>query len=126
MRLRVYVAGPISKGDLRSNINQARDAMLRLMRAGFAPYCPHLSAYLGGDEPEALPCGTTLEDWYTLGEAMVRGCHILLRLPGESVGADREMEVARMIGMPIYTSLDRLIEVHGKTTTEVDSGANRR
>lgn len=111
MKTRVYVAGPISKGDLNHNINQARDAGMRLMRAGFAPLVPHLTCYMGGDVPEVLPNGTTAEDWYGIDLPWVAVADAVLRLPGESAGADLEVNFARYHFIPVYESVDDIIRV---------------
>lgn len=63
---RVYIAGPISKGDLLTNINQATEAFLSLVRAGFAPFCPHWSVY-------AKPCRREAIPQYMFGDAETEG-----------------------------------------------------
>lgn len=108
-RLRVYVAGPISKGDLRENIKQARQAGDRLLKAGFAPYVPHLTCYWAGDTPEVLPSGTTHEDWMGLDLPWVAVADAVLRLPGESPGADQEVAFAKELGIPVYMDVEELI-----------------
>jgi hypothetical protein len=107
----VYVAGPISKGDLRENIRIACDAGMRLLKAGFAPLVPHATCYLDGTgEPHILPSGTTHEDWMAADLPWVSVTQCLLRLPGESVGADQEVEKARSLGIPVYFDIDTLIQ----------------
>lgn len=119
-RQRVYIAGPITKGDLAENINQATRAFLALVRAGFAPLCPHWSAYAGGAivHPstgsvyalaERLPVGTTHEDWMGVDLPWVAAADAVLRLPGESVGADREVVEAKRLGIPVFYDLQFLI-----------------
>lgn len=110
MRLRVYVAGPISKGDLQTNIRQALDAGHALLKAGFAPMVPHLTCYWAGDGSAAvLPRDTTHDDWYGMNEPWVTVADAVLRLPGESVGADREVELANRLGIPVYREVADLI-----------------
>jgi hypothetical protein len=46
-RKRIYIAGPITKGPLEQNINQATAAFVELTRLGMAPFCPHWSCYSG-------------------------------------------------------------------------------
>jgi hypothetical protein len=109
-KLRVYVAGPITKGDLQHNIEQARVAGRALMAAGFAPMVPHLTCFMGPDNvPEALPNGTKAEDWYGIDLPWVAVCDAVVRLPGESVGADKETELATRLGIPVYHSVENLI-----------------
>lgn len=113
MRTRTYIAGPISKGDLTHNIEQATAAYVRLMKEGYAPFCPHLTVYLGGParapQPEILPNGTKHEDWYDSDLPWVAVADAVLRLPGESVGADKEVALAKELGIPVYESIEELL-----------------
>lgn len=122
MQPRVYIAGPISKGDLAHNVNQATAAFVALAKAGFAPWCPHWSVY-------ASPCQTavyvtggvvgigtakgndemTHEDWLGVDLPWVGVADAVLRLPGESSGADRETAHARDCGVPVFDSLADVI-----------------
>jgi hypothetical protein len=122
---RIYIAGPISRGDLAHNIRQANDAFWSLLRAGFAPLCPHWSCYAGGPrsvpdlpgEPgyvyakaEALPNGSTHEDWMGLDLPWVAVADGVLRLPGESVGANAEVDCAFEHCIPVFRSVAEVID----------------
>lgn len=120
VRKRIYLAGPISKGDLAENINQATRAFLALMRAGLAPLCPHWSPYAGGAivHPttatvyalaERLPAGTTHQDWMGVDLPWVAAADAVLRLPGESVGADQEVAEAERLGIPVFHEITTLL-----------------
>lgn len=108
----VYVAGPISKGNLADNIRLACRAGLVLVREGIPCIVPHLTCYLGqmcnhagaAVIPESLPYGTTIQHWYLEGVAMVRRCDAVLRLPGESTGSDLEVKEARALHLPVFHS----------------------
>ena len=108
-RIRVYIAGPITKGDLQTNVNNARQTGMRLLKAGFAPMVPHLTCFMGGNTPEVLPNGTVHEDWYAADLPWVAVSDAVLRLPGESTGADLETGLALRLGIPVYYSADELI-----------------
>jgi hypothetical protein len=104
-RTRVYVAGPISKGDIAANVKRGADAGLELLRLGYAPFIPHLSHYIN----EKATVGTSdYEKWLELDFSFIRVCDAVLRLPGESAGADREVAFARSVGVPVYGSLTAL------------------
>lgn len=117
-RKRVYVAGPISKGDLAENVRRATRAALALMRAGYAPLCPHWSCYAGGPlvspsgtvyaVAEPLPAGTSHGDWMGVDLPWVVVADAVLRLPGESAGADAEVREADRLGVPVFHGLDEL------------------
>lgn len=110
-RMRVYVAGPISKGSLAENIRVGTEAGIRLVKAGFAPLVPQLTCYMGGPTPAVLPSGTTYADWMAATLPWVAVSDAVLRLPGESTGADLEIALAKRRGIPVYTSLDVLLTV---------------
>lgn len=120
MKKRVYIAHPITIGDLTSNINRSIDAFRELMRLGFAPMCPGFSAFAGGinsvgyAEPEILPNGTDPEDWMDVDLPWVSVAEALLRLPGESTGADREAGLAAQLGIPVFYTIEELRAWAGK------------
>lgn len=101
----VYVAGPISKGDVFQNIRRGIDMGAELRKLGFAPFVPHYDypAYMWRND--VWDYETVLAndfDW-------IRKCDAILRLPGESAGADREVAFARKHEIPVYSSLSELV-----------------
>jgi hypothetical protein len=108
-RPRVYVAGPITQGNLQENIDRAREATRRLIEAGFAPLCPHLTCFLAANEPSAT-AGFPPEVWLEIDVQWVTVSHALLRLPGPSQGADHEEAVALTHRIPVYCDLALLIQ----------------
>jgi hypothetical protein len=142
MRKKVYICGPISKGDLCHNINQATAAFVALAKAGFAPLCPHWSVYSkpvrrevltddDGEQWDALICEATRNgnnqmthaDWMGVDFSWVVSADALLRLPGESTGADLETECAREHGIPVFTSIGELTAHFAKDRAECSTGA---
>lgn len=120
----VYIAGPIRKGSLLHNVRQADAAMGELMRRGYSPINPMLSVYAGCStddqntlathgvwapaDPQAKLVGVTAQDWLDMDLAIVERCDVVLRLPGESVGADGEVAHATKLGIPVFYSIDEL------------------
>lgn len=98
----IYVAGPYSKGDTIINIRAAIDAACIIRGWGHAPFVPHLTSF------EHLVYQQDYEHWLETDFAWVRKSDALLRLPGESSGADREVEVARAAKVPVFFSLKEL------------------
>lgn len=131
----VYIAGPISNGDLAANINQGTAAFLSLTKAGIASICPMWSAFSGkarrvgsrenivytldGDSLDlsecvfaiagATPNELTHADWLKIDFEYIRRCDAVLRLPGESVGGDMETAEAARLGIPVFTSIESCI-----------------
>ena len=97
--MRVYVAGPLTKGDTTINVRKAIDAAETLLRLGFIPYCPHLTHFWH------LIYAHDWNTWLTLDEGWLKVCHAVLRLKGESKGADREVKLARKLKIPVFHSI---------------------
>lgn len=107
-RLRVYVAGPISKGDVFDNIIRGIKVGRQLVHDGLSPYVPHFDAYMfswgdsDGNNTGALTWNEYLEwdlEWSVLAEAVYR-------LSGASVGADLEVQHALERGIPVFFEED--------------------
>jgi hypothetical protein len=130
-KLRVYIAGPISKGDLLHNVRQADDAFAALLRAGLAPFCPHWSVYHGSARyvdsgstrvvatADPTPAGTTHADWMGADLPWVEVADAVLRLPGVSVGADAEVALAQRCGIPVFRTVAGVL-VWAQTLPAVD------
>ena len=103
--IKVYVAGPIRIGDYAANVRKGIDAGLTLIRAGFAPYIPHTDILARLIDPVAL----SEEMCLRLDEEWLLQCDCVLRLPGESIGADREVKFALQHKIPVFYDITKLI-----------------
>lgn len=101
--LRVYVAGPYSS-DPEACTATAIAAGAALLDAGHAPFVPHLAHYW-----HTLHGGRPYEDWMRIDLAWLAAADAVLRLPGESSGADRETALADELGIPVFHDLDELL-----------------
>lgn len=99
----VYVAGPYTRPDPVANTHDVVKAVDRLVDDGYVtPFAPHLTLlwHLVAPRPLAF--------WYAYDLATLIRCDAVLRLPGESTGADREVEFAVDRGLPVFFSTDEL------------------
>ena len=96
--IKVYIASPYTKGDVAVNVKNQLGAANELMDAGFAPFAPLYSHFQHMAHPRPY------EDWMKLDFEWVGVCDCILRLEGESSGADREVELAKELGMQVYYS----------------------
>jgi len=101
-KARVYVAGPYSLGQPDENIRAATDAAEKLWHAGFIPFVPHWNFFWGFLYPKDH------KEWLCWCKAWLRECDFLLRLPGESAGADAEVEFAERLGLRVFGSIEEL------------------
>lgn len=97
--LRIYIAGPYTHGDVAVNVRQAMAAAVEIIEAGHVPFVPHLYHFLHTCFPQPY------EVWMRLDLRWLSCCHALLRLPGDSPGADREADAAVQLGLPVYHDL---------------------
>lgn len=102
MKIKVYVSGPYTGGDVVLNVRDAVHAADVLLKAGYAPYCPHLSHFWHLLYPHDY------EDWLDLDMEWVTACDCMLRIPGISSGADRETEHAIELGQPVFDNISEL------------------
>lgn len=106
----VYVAGPMSKGDLIGHVRAAMVAGDKIIAAGGMPYLPQVSIIWELASPKAY------EHWMEMDFAWIERCDCLVRLPGESSGADREVVHARSLGKPVFFGVDAYLDA-AKTAT---------
>jgi hypothetical protein len=92
----VYVASPYTKGDVAVNVRKNLEAADKLARFGYVPFAPLLTHFWHLLFPHEY------EFWCELDNAWVEKCDCLVRLPGESSGADKEVALAKSLGIPVY------------------------
>lgn len=115
--IRIYVSGPIGALDegRPARIRAAIDAGAALLRAGFAPFVPHLWAAAMQDHEVSADALAGYEHWMAYDLDWLAACVAVLRLPGDSPGADREVAVAKGNGVPVFYSTKEVIAHFGGT-----------
>lgn len=115
-----YVAGPMSKGEMIDNISQALKAGARLREKGIIPLIPHLNAFEsflvkthgeGFANTQSANSTADYAGWLQDDFALIeRAADSVLRLPGESYGADREVEFAQSLGIPVFRTVSGVVQ----------------
>lgn len=103
MIARIYVAGPYTKGDVAVNVRNAYEAANRLADLGFAPFVPHATHFWHLLFPRPY------EFWLDLDNQFLPHCEAVLRLPGQSSGADKEVDLAKGLGIPVFTEINEIV-----------------
>lgn len=104
-RKRVYLSGPISNGgngsvnSQKANMAAAAVVAQRLMEAGYAVLCPHLTVH----QEELTGIYNDHSVWIENDLPWVEAADLVVRMPGASVGADRECAFAKENGIPVYS-----------------------
>jgi hypothetical protein len=103
--IRVYVAGAFTSptpAGVIDNVNRAIDAGNEVESLGFRAFIPHMSYWRDARHPRPY------EEWMEIDEDWLEACDVLLRLPGPSSGADREIAAAKRMGIPVFHSVREL------------------
>ncbi|EOI5795401.1 NUDIX hydrolase [Cronobacter malonaticus] len=109
----ILVAGPWRSGTngdetlMRQNLARLEQAALALFERGHVPVIGEwlalpLAQAAGSEKP-----GDAISErfLYPVAHRLVAKCGAVLRLPGASSGADRDVEIAREHGLEVYFSL---------------------
>ena len=95
----IYIAAPYSSNP-EMNVTKALEAADILFERGYIPVIPHLYHQWHNISPKSY------DKWMEMGSAMLERCDGVLRLPGESPGADEEVRMAQELDKPVYFGLD--------------------
>jgi hypothetical protein len=98
----VYIASPYTKGDVAINVRTSFLAAEAIRALGLLPFCPLWTHFWHFLSPHEYTYWTTMDiEWLEI-------CDCLLRLPGESSGADYEVSYMKSQGKPVYYSVDEI------------------
>lgn len=108
----VYIACPMTKGGFTNNVRNCLRIAQELKVKGYSPIAPVLTWFWDMLYPEKL------QDWlqYDFGLIAVSDC--VLRLQGESDGADAELDYAVRNDVPIYLTMCELYADLGPERSE--------
>jgi len=105
----VYVAGPFTTPDKLFNTRVAVSYGNEVWGRGHVPYIPHLTHYWDQMFPKPY------DEWLNLDLWWLKRCDILLRIPGHSPGADKEVLFFRNRNRPVIYDVSALPEVDRKS-----------
>lgn len=103
----VYISSPYTIGNAGENVNVQLKVFDELLDLGYCPYAPLLSHFQHIYHPRSY------DEWMSVDIEIVKRCDIVLRLPGISKGADREVKLAQELNIPVVYSIDELDFVYG-------------
>ena len=101
----LYVAGPYAHPDCVLNTHNTIKAAEKALELGYTPVIPHLSMFWHAVVPHEI------DFWYRYDLALLIKCDILVRLPGESSGSDKEVELAIEHGITVFIGMEKLPDV---------------
>ena len=101
--IKVYIASPYTLGLPLENVLRQLRCANELMSLGYSPYVPLLCHFQHAVFPRHY------EDWLNHVIGWIPYCDAMIRLPGDSPGADKEVEIAKQYGIPVYLTVKALI-----------------
>lgn len=107
----ILIAGPYRSGTngdpaaIAENLRRLEEAAAPIYRRGHIPMIGEWVALpiARGVADDEAPGGDVL---YDTARMLLQRCDAVLRLPGESAGADNDVAIARERGLPVYYRLD--------------------
>lgn len=116
MSLMILVAGPYRSGTgddpakLAANVAAMNEAALHLFRAGHLPVTGEALAlpliHTAGSAQVGDPAFD--EIFHPIARQLLSRCDAVLRIGGQSAGADDMVSQAKVEGKPVFTSLDQI------------------
>jgi len=102
MKPYVYIASPYTVGNKEKNVWKSIEVAEELIEIGYVPFLPLLSHYWHIGSPHDY------DYWMELDTDWLLKCDLVLRLPGESKGADQEVKRAIEERIAVVYSVDKL------------------
>jgi len=117
--LMILIAGPYKSGTngdealMRRNLKRLQEAAWPIFAAGHVPMIGEWVALPVLDSAGASGPNDPLAEqvMYPTAQRLLQHCDAVLRLPGESTGADQDVAIAHQRGIPVYTSVDQIPRV---------------
>jgi nucleoside 2-deoxyribosyltransferase len=107
----VYIAGPMTNGtetffDVAA-IWKALEMHTVLIERGYVSVCPQLSVLCS----LVFPNRVSYPKWLAMDHEYIRQCDVLVRMEGESIGADKECAYAYALGKQVISEdeIDELL-----------------
>jgi len=100
--IKVYIASPYTIGDQAENVKRQMNTADELIRLGFCPFVPLLYHFQHMFNPQPY------DTWLDIDMEWLCQCNAVLRLDGESKGADIEVERAKKLHIPVFTDIVEL------------------
>ncbi|MFJ4254244.1 DUF4406 domain-containing protein [Microbacterium sp. NPDC090003] len=115
--LLILIAGPYRSGTdgdparIAANLARLEEASAPIFRLGHVPMIGEWVALpilrtLGPDQ--SADESTNGDVMYETAHRLLQHCDAVLRLPGASAGADKDVEIARERGLPVYFAIDEI------------------
>ena len=112
----ILIAGPYRSGTngdpalIEKNLARLESYALPIYEAGHIPMIGEWVALPIGRQAGSQAIGDAISEQflYPVANRLIQRCDAVLRIEGESKGANRDVLLARERGLPVYRSLDEI------------------
>ena len=112
--LLILIAGPVRSGThnraelIDANLNNMAQVALRVYQKGHIPVVGEWLALPKAAGSTEIGDAISEEYLYPVAHRVISRCDAILRMPGESRGADLDIEEGKKRGLSIYYSLEEI------------------
>jgi hypothetical protein len=111
MKIKVYIASPYTLGNAAENVRLQMDTANLLIDKGFAPFVPLYNHFQHMVHPRIS------SDWIELDNNWLLSCDCILRIGGQSKGADDEVKLAIDNDIMVFYDIDSLLYFYQEEIT---------
>lgn len=95
--MRIYLAGPYTKGDVALNIRRMIELAELIVEVGHTPFIPLLYHFWHLMSPHDYSY------WMDLDHTWIEACDALVWLDGEFSGTQEDISIAEEVGIAVYS-----------------------
>jgi type III secretory pathway component EscU len=112
----IFIAGPYRSGTnddphlIAKNLDRLESFALSIYQAGHIPMIGEWIALPLIRKAGGVQVGDSISEefLYPVASRLLERCHAVLRIEGESRGADQDVRIARERGLPVYFRLEEV------------------
>ncbi len=121
---KILIAGPYRGGTggdpllIAKNLQRLEEVALQVYQRGHLPLIGEWVALPLAKAAGSQQLGDEISDayMYPVAHRLIKHCDAILRIPGESTGADNDVRVAQQHGIEVYYHLDEIENIHAINT----------
>jgi hypothetical protein len=118
----ILVAGPYRSGTnndpvlIARNLDRLEEAALKIYETGHIPLIGEWVALPIAKQAGSSHVGDAISEryLYPVAKRLIQRCDAVLRIEGQSTGADEDVRLARQRGLPVYFGIDEVPPINSE------------
>lgn len=116
----ILIAGPVRSGTdgdrqlIERNMQKLDQMALQIYQKGHTPVIGEWLAIPLASAAGSQEIGDEISEsfLYPVAHRLIQSCDAILRMPGASTGADKDVQVGRALGLSIFHDIEQIPLVH--------------